>query len=635
MTTAGTPTKSFRPDIQGLRAIAILLVVAFHADLPVPGGFVGVDVFFVISGFVITSLLMRQARKDRLGSILPRFYARRIRRLLPALSLVVFVTLLASLLFQPLNGAQQETIKTAIGTMFLAANVVIERSFTNYFFDNVDENPLLNMWSLSVEEQFYLVFPLTVLLALWLGRRFLRRSWLPILVTAAIGTISFLLSLAASFGYNLPLMASSPQVFAFYSASTRAWEFAAGALLAMLSVRRTIFPRVGPVLPGIVGVIVLAVAAFAINESQPFPGLVGLIPVLGTVLLIEAGSRGDSIVQKLLSSSTMNWLGDRSYSWYLWHWPLMVFAALLLDSSPWLLTLCAVVSLGMADVTYRCVEQPIRRGTNLTLPRMASITAAWMAPTLALAIIMGVGVSRGWGQQWALGSHVAISRGCDSPPIEPEKCSWGVEGARGDVFVVGDSQGWAAADGVIAAASEMGLRTVVSTHNNCPFVVGQADLVENDTCNTWRQSVYDYVVAYKPDVVVVANSRGYGPELRDVTPAVRSLSNLGSGVIIIQQPPPGDEQGGRKSLISLDAGGDRFTSKPDLPSEFRTELALADSLDGVAVVDPWTILCTDALCRTTLDGEELYTDGSHLSVRGSQLLTPSFIRAMSEVLNES
>lgn len=232
-----------RADIQGLRAVAVVMVVLFHARLPVPGGFTGVDVFFAISGFVITAMLARQWAAD--GSLhLPTFYLRRYLRLTPALAVTVAFTVLVSVVLLSPFGPQQTVAATGIGSLLMAANFVIARYAGDYFAMGAEQNPLLHTWSLSVEEQFYLFFPALMLAAWAIGRRRRRPIAVPVLALAVVSLLSFAASLAwtdgSGFASWLTVPFGGPEVFAFYGPFTRIWEFGAGALLALLVGRGTV-----------------------------------------------------------------------------------------------------------------------------------------------------------------------------------------------------------------------------------------------------------------------------------------------------------------------------------------------------------------------------------------------------------
>jgi peptidoglycan/LPS O-acetylase OafA/YrhL len=258
---------SHRPDIQGLRAIAVLMVVAFHAGLPVPGGFVGVDVFFVISGFVIAGSLHREWSNT--GRIhFARFYMRRFKRLTPALALTVTVTmLLTAAVLSPL-GAQQNAAKTAIGGMFISANVVIANTTGGYFSLAAETNPLLHVWSLSVEEQFYLGFPFLLAIGWAIARRGRRLSTAPLMLVMAVMAVSFLLSLVDESALEFP---GSKDALGFYSPVPRAWEFAAGAALALaIAGRRGLAPRTAA-LSGTLGLIGLVSSLFSSTAPHRSP----------------------------------------------------------------------------------------------------------------------------------------------------------------------------------------------------------------------------------------------------------------------------------------------------------------------------------------------------------------------------
>lgn len=707
-----TPPASHAPgrrrDIQGLRAIAVLLVVLFHAELPVPGGFVGVDVFFVISGFVITAMLMREWSQH--GRIrFAHFYFRRFLRLTPALALVVVVVALASVFLQNPFGAQQTTARTGVGAMLLSANYVIGHAAGDYFADNAATNPLLHTWSLSVEEQFYLVFPAILMIAWLLVRRGRRRA--PVVIVTAIALASFVLAVAWSFGSTaaegLTTYFGGPESFAFYSSLTRAWEFAAGALLA-LGLSRIPVPTVTVArLVGAAGTVLLAVSAFAIQDSQPFPGVVALLPVAGTVLLILAGSHHTTGVSAALSARPMVWLGDTSYSWYLWHWPLIVFTALLFPHRPALLVAAAATSLVPAVASYRWLEQPLRRYRPRSRSRAGALIATTMAVPLATCLVLLLGAQAGWGlvpstsagasvvagqtgqdaatsdaeqvapvptdgdaagdgevTSGAGGSlrsqHAVVKAGCVNTDLEPDRCRFGPTDARGTVLLAGDSQAYALADGVIAAAERLGLDTIATSHTGCPFLARESSGVHNYPCGSWQESIVEYALAERPAAVVIANrSGGYvrpglgwrtiesdgggraasaeeAVELyrKGLEPVVERLSAAGIPVIVVAAVPEMTGYTDRTSLLSSAFGSQAFEIGRDEAERFRlpaleVEQALAARYPGVVVHDPIPALCPDDICSTERDGSPVYQDETHLAVPGSLLLADGLEEAIS------
>ena len=339
----------FRPDIEGLRGVAVLLVVLFHAGLPVAGGFIGVDVFFVISGFLITRLLLRE--HERTGRVsLSRFYARRIRRLLPAAAVVVVLSLGATwVLVGPLD--RPDVVADGASAALSVSNIRFALSYGDYFAAISQPSPFLHFWSLSVEEQFYLVWPALLLLA---GRG--RRAWIGALLGAVV---------VGSFAANLALT-QSELGWAFYSLPTRAWQLAAGGLLAVAAGRLGAPSRFLVAVGGLAGWAALGavvIAGLLLSESLPYPGLAAVVPTVGSALLIATGTirSGPGIV---LASRPFRFLGRISYSLYLWHWPILVFAplaagrALGLDAKAGLVG--GAIAAGWAS--WRFVEEPFRRG---------------------------------------------------------------------------------------------------------------------------------------------------------------------------------------------------------------------------------------------------------------------------------
>lgn len=304
----------FRRDIEGLRAIAVLLVVLYHADfLGASGGFIGVDVFFVVSGFLITSLLVDEHRsKGRIS--LGDFYARRARRLLPASALVIVATVLASHQWlEPLRLRDVGTDAIASGGFF--ANLVLAARSTDYLRSDLPPSPFQHFWSLSVEEQFYIVWPALLMVLLWTGRRS-RRT--PVVVITVISAASLALCIWQT---------RTAQPWAFFGLHTRAWELGVGALLA-LTWRQTAALESGlRATLGWIGVAGIAVAAFTFEETMAFPGELAVLPVFATALVLLAGDGTRFGPRAILRLAPLQWIGARSYAIYLWHWPVLIIAA--------------------------------------------------------------------------------------------------------------------------------------------------------------------------------------------------------------------------------------------------------------------------------------------------------------------
>jgi peptidoglycan/LPS O-acetylase OafA/YrhL len=365
--TAGgrsTPTgkQHYRPDIQGLRAVAVGLVVADHVVGWPAGGFIGVDVFFVISGFLITGLLVRE--RARSGRISFRgFYARRARRLLPAALVALAATTVAAYVVF-LGGRFRETVTDVVWAALFGANINFARQETDYFEGTAAPSLVQHFWSLSVEEQFYLVWPALILLAFavaGLGTRrrgahaaASRRSPTPVL-WLLLGTVT-----AASFAWSLHATAGSP-VTAYFSTFTRAWELGVGALVAISMTQLQRLPAAGRALLAWTGLVVVAVSAFVIDEGTAFPGSAAALPVLGAALLLAWGDApGGPGARWLMSSAPAGFLGAISYSLYLWHWPvLLVAGALLTPGSTVFHAVVVGLGLAFATVSYYCIEQPV------------------------------------------------------------------------------------------------------------------------------------------------------------------------------------------------------------------------------------------------------------------------------------
>jgi peptidoglycan/LPS O-acetylase OafA/YrhL len=377
----------FRPDIEGMRAVAVGLVLLFHGfGAPFTGGFVGVDVFFVISGFLITNLLLNE--RTRTGRIsISRFYARRVRRILPAATLVVLATVFATYYWLGFIAGNQ-IAEDAKWTAVFSANIHFGLLGTDYLGSQLPPSPLQHMWSLGVEEQFYLVWPGLFLGLVLLVRGARHRNALAAALLVIIG---------ASLAWSI-IQTWSNATWAYFSPLTRAWELALGALVAVLA---PVAARVRPSwliqvlsLCGIAGIVV---SALVLNSSTRYPGWAVALPVISTALLIAAGCANQrTLVGRALAVRPMQWIGARSYSLYLWHWPFLIIAAQYAahDLSAMQNAGLLLLALAATALTYRFIENPVRR---------ARVLATRTGLTLALgAVLIVVTVATA---QWQIATH--------------------------------------------------------------------------------------------------------------------------------------------------------------------------------------------------------------------------------------
>ncbi|WP_341923762.1 acyltransferase family protein [Nocardioides psychrotolerans] len=410
--TSATPQprkQGFRQDVQGLRAVAVLTVLAAHAGVAfLPGGYVGVDVFFVISGFLITQLLVTEASRSGRVS-LSGFYARRARRILPAASVVLVATVAASVLWMSVLEAI-DLAKDALWSAVFAANVRFAQQGVDYFAAEAAPSPLQHYWSLAVEEQFYLVWPLLVGAVAWVVARRRATAGRPDSVLRGLVVAIVAIGLA-SFVWSLVRTGAEPQS-AYFSTFTRAWELAVGAGVALaVQAGRTLRHRRGAEVLVWGGLASILVACVAFDETLAFPGYAAALPVLGTAAVLYAGAHAGVTTSagRLLSLRPMRAVGDWSYSLYLWHWPLLIVppTALGRDLRPLEVVLLVALAFELAYLTYRFVEQPFRtRRVSSVRPRRALIL---------YPVFLGlVGSTAGAGWAW---SDYRVSEHGDSPAV--------------------------------------------------------------------------------------------------------------------------------------------------------------------------------------------------------------------------
>jgi len=564
------PTLLRRPDIEGLRGVAVLLVLAFHAHLPhLGGGFVGVDVFFVVSGYVITGLLLATMADGRIS--LSEFYARRARRILPAAGVVLVATLaVGALVLPPLR--LQDTARDALAAAFSLGNWRFVDLQTDYFSTGLGVSPVLHYWSLGVEEQFYLVWPALFVLLAGAHRRARSPERSPLVWALASLTAG---SLVLSMWFTA---VSAP--LAYLGSPTRAWQFGLGGLAAALlpSVRtvrpagrrattpswrtrgaapasrrdrRTPAPVDRAPLPPAVGWAGLAAIAWAtlmFDAATAYPGAAALLPTLGTVAVLVSGA-GRRTAARLLSSPVLRRVGSLSYTWYLWHWPALVLAEAALGPLSWPRRLVLVlVSAGPAWATTRLVEQPIRSSRLLSLRPSLGLQVgllAVMVPVIGIALTM-FGATRALAHDAAVrrtspatasdpfGAALTPGHGAVLPapaqaradlPDYPAECEVSVAAltsppcrvgtAAAHVVLIGDSHAAQWVSVVEAIATAHGWSTELLLKGGCPLPavsVSPSQLGRPFTeCDTWRENTLRRLAAEPAPTVVFAASMNHYP----------------------------------------------------------------------------------------------------------------------------
>lgn len=363
----------YRADIDGLRSLAVIPVVLFHAGVPyISGGYIGVDIFFVISGFLITSIIASELDAGRFS--ITRFYDRRVRRILPALVAVIFFCIAVGFYLLTPND-YKHLAESVLATTFFVSNIYFWRKI-GYFEAYSSEQPLLHTWSLSIEEQFYFGYPLLMIL---LAKA--RPVRIPILLILCLG------SLAAS----VVLVYYKPSA-AFYLGPTRAWELLLGGLISLLGRRFTLSPNQNTFM-AVVGLALILVPIFLYTPSTRFPGLAAIPPALGSSLIIWTGINSTSLVHNLLSTSVLTSIGKASYSLYLWHWPLLVLARYAhgVALSPALTLVVCLLALGISFVSLRYVEKPFRFPAPSRHRRVVALALLGVAAVGSLGLIIDVG----------------------------------------------------------------------------------------------------------------------------------------------------------------------------------------------------------------------------------------------------
>jgi peptidoglycan/LPS O-acetylase OafA/YrhL len=643
----------YRPDIDGLRAISVLAVILFHAGVPYfTGGFIGVDVFFVISGFLITRILLEQPQRP-LAARLKEFYLRRARRILPALLLVIWVTVFGAwLMYTP--GSLTQLGRFAAWCAAMLGNVAAWTT-GGYFDTPWATTPLRHLWSIAVEEQFYLLYPVLLLS----GLRAMPAKWhVPLVAGAAAASLT------------LCIWASAMHPAAnYYSAPTRAWELLLGALLALGGARAIASGALANAL-AVLALSVIVAAVLVIDNATIYPGINAIPPALAAATLIFTGSGHAAAVNRWLALPPLVFIGLISYSLYLWHAPVQIlFAYYNIEPPGATQKLGLLLATGLlAVLSWALVERPIR---SRRLLRGNSVFA-WVALTCSAATVAGgwaLARSDGFPQRFTPAVQRLVANedwfaeeGTRCMGLAParidagELCRLGNTGARSTVLLWGDSHAWAMLPALLAIAKQNDLGVYFAGWSGCRplsgvrsgFLPARAEA----NCAEFNGAMMRAVQKLRPDAIVLdaywtlgdtpaiadpqldiapldsAFSRGLRETVRQIGASSRSVCVI-HGVPVLEYSPPH-----ALSMARLRGIDDKvfevtriqaLAQQKSVDDDIR-ELARRGVLRSV---DPKHVICPDSICRlTTDDGRTLYRDNNHLSIAGAMLVAPALAECL-------
>jgi peptidoglycan/LPS O-acetylase OafA/YrhL len=605
----------YRPDIDGLRTVAVLPVVLFHAGLPgIDGGFIGVDVFFVISGFLITSIIHREAVENRFS--FSGFYERRLRRIMPALlAVIAFVVAGSILLLLPSDLSNLPS--QVVGSVFFAANIVLWRE-AGYFAPAAEELPLLHIWSLGVEEQFYIFAPVVLLLVLRVAPRLLK----PVLVLVTL----------MSFGLSMLYSEAKPD-FAFYLLPTRAWELGAGALIAIGVLSRPSNRLMCESLTSF-GLCLILVGVVLIDSSMPFPGWVAAVPVVGATLVILCGQ--GTRTGTLLGWAPIRGIGLISYSLYLWHWPLIVFA----DYRGWLDGTASRVGIVMlsfvaAWLSWRLIEMPFRDRTRFGRKHILSGSAVGMA--LMTVVAIGIDRTEGWQGRW---SDENLTFAAASDDISPERARCHRLSGIGPIektCILGEGTPatavWSDSHGVelsYAIGELIPVRQI--SYSSCDAAM-QMDRPRSPACQEHNNHVLEYLTDPASGIKTVILAAFFESMLEKpgfragFAETVDRLTEAGLRVIVVAQLP----RPGYAVPTHLARGRERTFPFAMFEANHTAMMDYLGTLRSAKVFDPAPLICSGADCNLVVDGHPILFDHHHPSMSMARTIAGALLEETIEM----
>jgi len=642
----------FQPHIQGLRAIAVILVVLYHFwPGRLSGGYVGVDVFFVISGFLITGQLARELEST--GRIaLPSFWAKRARRLLPAALLVLAFCVLATLFLLPLSSLG-DSLREILASTFYVENWSLAASSVDYLAAH-DATLTQHYWSLSVEEQFYIVWPLLLLGATWLGAKFFAaRRWLPLVLVVAVVTVA---SLVVSVLYT-----QTHPSEAFFATFTRGWEFGAGALLALLPRLR---PRGAwwPNLVGYAGLLLILGSAWFYGPTTAFPGSAALLPVIGAAaVIVSARAKHWWDVGSVLGGRPQRFIGDISYSVYLWHWPLIIIAPFIpgWGLEGWNRVVLFVASFVLGWLTKRFVEDPSRRWRFLTA-RKPRITYGFVVASMAIVALLAGGTfalqqpkyEAAASQLQAIAEDPPDCFGalsgpdCRNPELATsvipsagfgnadkpghvecfvqlnestvKTCTFGEKGGP-RVALIGDSHAYQYIEAMIDLAERNGWRLTTYLKGACPWTtaeVGGPSVAFTDSCVDWRQNLakeLERTPAYDAVFTAALADTPFGGTEADIAAGFEKAWRQAKGAPIVTIVDNPDFTVDPNKCLRLSAAADCTEPRAEVLKKVDPISVAAESA-GATLLDLTDTYCDADRCFSVIGGANVYRDQDHLTV---------------------
>lgn len=630
---------TYRADIDGLRAVAVISVVLYHFGFNLlQGGFVGVDIFFVISGFLITRIIAREMAAGEFT--FARFYERRIRRIFPAVfAMLLIVGALAWFVLLPSDLILLG--RSMLSTVLFFSNIFYWKN--SGYFDTVSElNPLLHTWSLAIEEQFYFLFPALLLLFVRYIPKWIKPLlWLVVLIAFAI---------------CIWQQATRPTA-TFYLLPFRAWELGAGSVLALNAVPRLAHRRLREIL-GLLGAALVALSLLLISGGAEFPGWQALFPVLGAALILYASDGGDTVVAKVLSNRTLVFVGLISYSLYLWHWPIYVFSIYLNNLHPleWKTIPLLGVSVFAAWLSYTFVEKPFRRPYSRGTYSIKNVFGPAAASMIGLCMLgFGLTLYDGWSSRMPeetvrldkQRNPIVPFQMCDGDPakkVHSVDCRLGRKEKQPTVVLWGDSHALAWTPVIDSVLSDASLGGIAMINSACPPLIDVSNSVD-PYCLTDNDGVRDFVKKNKQVGVVILHASWisyssapgfYKIESRSglkgndkVFPAalnetIKELTAAGKRVILIG-PTPGSSITPTEYVLNSHFGSDnrrgRSVREFKEQTKIYSEAAAAEAAsESVVLIEPSTVFCDSLYCQYSKNGNMLYRDHGHINVEGADFV---------------